>query len=53
MNQRSSLTSTSSYIGPFIFTRALLPLLCQTAEEPSNDVRVVMVCHDGSDTLCS
>lgn len=33
-----------SYLGPFIYTNALLPLLKKTAAEPGSDVRIVNVC---------
>ena len=32
-----------SYIGPYIFTKTLLPLLKKTAQEPNSDVRIVNV----------
>ncbi|KAF9527622.1 hypothetical protein CPB83DRAFT_855733 [Crepidotus variabilis] len=39
---------TVNYIGPFLLTQILLPLLKKTAREPSSDVRVIYVssaCH--------
>ena len=33
-----------SYISPFLFTRTLLPLLTETAQEAESDVRIVNVC---------
>ena len=36
------LTSTLSYLGPFVFTRTLLPLLESTAAN-GDDVRIVNV----------
>ncbi|KAJ3528717.1 hypothetical protein NMY22_g9292 [Coprinellus aureogranulatus] len=32
-----------NYIGPYIFTKTLLPLLKKTAQEPDSDVRIVNV----------
>ncbi|KAI0336796.1 NAD-P-binding protein [Cubamyces sp. BRFM 1775] len=32
-----------NHVSPFVFTKALLPLLVQTAKEPGSDVRIVMV----------
>ncbi|KAI0751787.1 NAD-P-binding protein [Daedaleopsis nitida] len=32
-----------NYIGTYLFTRALLPLLKRTAQEPNSDVRIVVV----------
>ena len=40
-----NLTSCSftSYIGAYLLTRLLLPLLKRTAQEPNSDVRIVFV----------
>ena len=32
-----------SYVGAYLLTRALLPLLKRTAQEPNSDVRIVFV----------
>ena len=32
-----------SHIGPFIFTKALLPLMAETARLPGADVRIIVV----------
>lgn len=34
---------SSSYIGHFVFTQALLPILKRTAQQPNSDVRIVHV----------
>jgi hypothetical protein len=33
-----------SHIGPFVFTRTLLPLLAETSQREGTDVRIVNVC---------
>ncbi|KZT13259.1 NAD-P-binding protein [Laetiporus sulphureus 93-53] len=39
------------YIGHFVFTRELLPILKKTASEPNSDVRIVDVSSDGYDAI--
>ncbi|KAL9113284.1 MAG: hypothetical protein Q9227_002619 [Pyrenula ochraceoflavens] len=36
-----------NYLGPFFFTRLLLPILAKTAIEPNSDVRIVNVTSSG------
>ncbi|KAJ3503897.1 hypothetical protein NLJ89_g8230 [Agrocybe chaxingu] len=38
-----STLATVNYVGPYVFTRTLLPLLQQTAKESNSDVRIVNV----------
>ncbi|KAI0827091.1 NAD-P-binding protein [Trametes gibbosa] len=40
-----------NHVGPFIFTKTLLPILTRTAQEPESDVRVVVVSSRAMDTL--
>jgi hypothetical protein len=37
------LRAIHSYLSPFAFTQALLPLLVETAKQPGSDVRIVNV----------
>lgn len=37
------LKAIHSYLSPFAFTQALLPLLVETAKQPGSDVRIVNV----------
>ncbi|CCM00284.1 uncharacterized protein FIBRA_02314 [Fibroporia radiculosa] len=39
------------YIGHFVFTRTLMPVLKRTASEPNSDVRIVHVSSDGFDAV--
>ncbi|KAG8938187.1 hypothetical protein FRC04_009313 [Tulasnella sp. 424] len=36
-------TMSTNYLGPFILTQELMPVLKRTAEEPNSDVRIVFV----------
>ncbi|KAF8632873.1 hypothetical protein AX17_004721 [Amanita inopinata Kibby_2008] len=36
-----SVVVTVNHIGPFVFTRTLLPLLTETARQPGSDVRII------------
>ncbi|OBZ66543.1 hypothetical protein A0H81_13380 [Grifola frondosa] len=40
-----------NYIGHFVFTRKLLPLMAKTAKEPNSDVRIVTVSSDGHQSV--
>ena len=45
------LTPVHSHLGHFVFTTTLLPLLKQTAAEPSSDVRVITVGSANHETI--
>ncbi|KAI0951766.1 hypothetical protein AcV7_007770 [Taiwanofungus camphoratus] len=40
-----------NYIGHFVFTQTLLPILKRTAQQPNSDVRIVHVSSNGHDAI--